>query len=208
LRTPLAALRLQLDLALRERDPERQQKALTDALAVLSRSSHLIHRLLSLSRVDQAAEEGTPLAFVDLDRLAREEVESWIDRALAKGVDLGYENASGAIVVSGHEDLLREALSNLIDNALTYGGSGGAVTVGICGEPPRLFVEDGGPGIPEPERGRVRNRFYRVPGTPGEGCGLGLAIVDEIARIHGARFSILSREGGTGTRAELAFARR
>jgi two-component system sensor histidine kinase TctE len=205
LRTPLAAVRVQLDLALREQDPERHQKALTDASAVLSRTSHLIHRLLSLSRVDQAAEDGTPLARVDLDRLAREEVESWIDRALARGVDLGYENPAGAIVVSGHEDLLREALSNLVDNALAYGGSGGTVTVGIAGAPPQLFVEDGGPGIPEAERERVRNRFYRIPGTPGEGCGLGLAIVDEIARIHGARFSILSREDGSGTRAVLEF---
>lgn len=205
LRTPLATLRVQLDLALRETDPARQQKALADAAAVLSRTSHLTHRLLTLSRVDQATEDPTPLDRVDLDRLAREEVESWIDRALARGIDLGYESPDEAVVVPGREALLHEALSNLIDNAIAHAGTGGPITVGVGSRPPRLWVEDCGAGIPEDERERVLGRFYRIPGTPGEGCGLGLAIVDEIARAHGARLRILSREGGTGTRVVLEF---
>lgn len=205
LRTPLAALRVQLDLALREKDPGRHGEALADAAAVLSRTSHLIHRLLTLSRVDQASEDATPMERVDLDRLAREEVESWIDRALARGIDLGYDNPGHPVLIPGRGALLHEALSNLIDNALTYAGAGGPITVGVSDGPPRLFVEDGGPGIPEGERERVRGRFYRIPGTPGEGCGLGLAIVDEIARIHGARLLILSREGGPGVRVVLEF---
>jgi len=142
---------------------------------------------------------------VDLDHLAREEVESWIDRALARGIDLGYENPGYPVVVPGREALLHEALSNLIDNALAYAGAAGPITVGVSDRPPRLFVEDGGPGIPEEERKRVLGRFYRVPGTPGEGCGLGLAIVDEIARIHGARLLVLPREGGPGARVVLEF---
>ena len=205
LRTPLAALRVQLDLALREEDPARHQKAVADASAVLSRTSHLIHRLLTLSRVDQAAEDNTPMERVDLDHLAREEVESWIDRALARGIDLGYDNPGQPVVVPGREALLHEALSNLVDNALAHAGAGGPITVGVSDRPVRLFVEDGGPGIPEGERERVRSRFYRIPGTPGEGCGLGLAIVDEIARIHGARLLIVSREGGPGVRVVLEF---
>ncbi len=208
LRTPLASLRVQLDLALRETDPVRHQKALADAASVISRASHLIHRLLTLSRVDQEAAERSPLESVDLDRLARAEVESWIDRALARGVDLGYENPGAPVVVSGREALLHEALSNLIDNALAYAGAGGPVTVGVRDSPPQLFVEDSGPGIPESERERVRSRFYRIPGTPGEGVGLGLAIVDEISRIHGARLRILSRETGPGTRVVLEFGAR
>jgi two-component system sensor histidine kinase TctE len=208
LRTPLASLRVLLDVALREKDPERHQKALADAASTLSRTSHLIHRLLTLSRVDQEAIDGVPLETVDLDHLARVEVESWIDRALARGIDLGYDNPGGAAAIRGREVLLHEALSNLIDNALAYAGSGGPVTVGVRASPPQLFVEDSGPGIPEGERERVRSRFYRIPGTPGEGCGLGLAIVDEIARIHGARLRILSREGGPGTRVVLEFGAR
>ncbi len=205
LRTPLASLRIQLDLALREKDPVRHEEALADAAAVLSRTSHLIHRLLTLSRVDQESEVSTPFESVDLDRLAREEVEAWIDRALALGVDLGYEKPDRAVLVPGREALLREALSNLIENALAYGGRGGSVTVGVGRRPARVFVEDGGPGIPEAERERVRSRFYRIPGTPGEGCGLGLAIVDEIARVHGARLAIHGREAGPGTRVALEF---
>jgi two-component system sensor histidine kinase TctE len=205
LRTPLAALRVQLDLALRESDPERHQQVLADAVAVLSRTSHLTHRLLTLSQVDQAAEDSTPMESVDLDRLAREEVESWIDRALARGIDLGYESPGPGVVVRGREALLREALSNLIDNALAYAGAGGPVTVGVADRPARFFVEDSGPGIPEGERERVRSRFYRIPGTQGEGCGLGLAIVDEIARIHGARLVIGPRAGGPGARVVLEF---
>ena len=205
LRTPLATLRVQLDLAMRETEPERHRKALADAAAVLSRTTHLTHRLLTLSRVDQATEDTTPMDRVDLDRLAREEVESWIDRAIARGIDLGYENPGESVVVAGREALLHEALSNLIDNALAYAGAGGPITVGVGSRPARLWVEDSGSGIPESERERVLGRFYRIPGTPGEGCGLGLAIVDEIARVHGARLRILPGAGGTGTRVELAF---
>lgn len=205
LRTPLASLRVQMDLALREKDPVRHQEALADAAAVLSRTSHLIHRLLTLSRVDQESEASPPLEPVDLDRLAREEVEAWIDRALARGIDLGYENPGRAVIVAGREALLREALANLVENALAYAGAAGPVTVGVGERPPRLFVEDHGPGIPEGERERVRGRFYRMPGTPGEGCGLGLAIVDEIARVHGAHLLIRPREDAPGACISLVF---
>lgn len=205
LRTPLAALRVRLDLALREEDPWRQREILAGAVDVLSRASHMVHRLLTLSRVDREAEDGAPKESVDLDRLAREEVESWIDRALARGVDLGYEGPGAPVVVPARDSLLREALSNLLDNAFVHAGSAGPVTVGVTDRPPGLFVEDHGPGIPEGERELVKGRFYRIPGTAGEGCGLGLAIVDEIARIHGARLVVAARGTGPGTRVALEF---
>lgn len=205
LRTPLASLRVQLDLALREEDPVRHQDVLADAAAVLSRTGHLIHRLLTLARVDQDAEDNAAMESVDLDGLARDEVESWIDRTLARGVDLGYDNPGRAVFIQGRGALLREALSNLIENALAYAASGQRITVGVGADPQELFVEDHGPGIPETERERVRDRFYRIPGTRGEGCGLGLAIVDEIARLHGARLFIMTGTDGTGTRVVLEF---
>ncbi len=205
LRTPLAALRVRLDLALREEDPRRQHEILAGAVDVLSRASHMVHRLLTLSRVDREAEDGAPKERVDLDRLAREEVESWIDRALARGVDLGYEGPGAPVVVPARDSLLREALSNLLDNAFVHAGSAGPVTVGVTDRPPGLFVEDHGPGIPAGERELVKGRFYRIPGTAGEGCGLGLAIVDEIARIHGARLVVAGRGEGPGTRVALEF---
>jgi two-component system sensor histidine kinase TctE len=205
LRTPLAVLRLQVDLALREADPERRQAALANAAAVLSRTSNVVGRLLTLSRVDQESGEAAALEGVDLGRLAREEVEAWVDRAVARGIDLGWEAPRGPVTVRGKEVLLREALSNLVDNALVH-GDGAPVTVGVADDPPSVFVEDAGPGIPEAERERVLGRFYRIAGSKGDGCGLGLPIVDEVARIHGARLRIGARKGG-GSRVALEFPR-
>lgn len=205
LRTPLAALRVQLDVARREADPQRHREVLDEASATLARTSHLIHRLLSLSRVDQAAEEPLAHVEVDLDRLARDEVEAWIDRALARGIDLGFADRSGAVVVAGRAELLREALSNLVDNAMAYAGKTGPITVGVAADPPSFYVEDCGPGIPAAEHERVTRRFYRIAGTPGEGCGLGLAIVEETARVHGATFRLRPGHAGRGLRAELVF---
>jgi two-component system sensor histidine kinase TctE len=205
LRTPLASVRVQLDLALREKDPERRQQELANASAVLSRTGHLIHRLLTLARVDQDAAEGIALDQVDLDGLARDEVERWIDRAIARSVDLGYDGPGKPVIVQGKDAWLREALANLLDNALLYGAAGGRVTVVVRGDPPEFFVEDHGRGIPESERARVPDRFYRIPGTPGEGCGLGLAIVDEVAKRHGASFLLTAGAVGTGLRAGIRF---
>jgi two-component system, OmpR family, sensor histidine kinase TctE len=102
--------------------------------------------------------------------------------------------------------LIREVLVNLLDNAIRYAPAGGHVTVrcGLAGTHPFLEVEDDGPGIAVSERCAVRQRFYRVPGTPGSGCGLGLAIADEVARLHGAELEIGDHDG-VGTRVRLLF---
>ena len=103
------------------------------------------------------------------------------------------------------EELLREAVSNLLDNALRYGAGGRHVTVGVASSSPEIYVEDSGPGIPEGERDRVRQRFYRMPGTRGDGCGLGLSIVEEIVRRHAGELVLESRHGGSGLRARFIF---
>ncbi|HZN24863.1 MAG TPA: sensor histidine kinase, partial [Burkholderiales bacterium] len=96
---------------------------------------------------------------------------------------------------------------NLLDNAIRYTQPGGQVTVrvGYEGSRPRLSVEDNGPGIPETERNRVFERFYRVLGTGAEGCGLGLAIVREIAQSHGAEVKLTTALEGTGTTVHVIF---
>src|SRR5207237_1019835 len=133
---------------------------------------------------------------VDIDLIAREEVERRIDDALAAGVDLGYAGAGKPVWVRGQEELLREAISNLLDNALRYGASGRNVTVGVSAAAPEVYVEDAGPGIPAAERDKVRQRFYRIAGTQGDGCGLGLSIVEEIVRRHAGDLVLEESPGG------------
>jgi two-component system sensor histidine kinase TctE len=124
---------------------------------------------------------------------------------MAKEIDLGFELAD--VQVQGDALLLREALANLIHNALEYSPVGARVTVrtGTRNNHAILEVEDDGPGIPPAERDRVQERFYRVAGTPGTGSGLGLSIVREIAAAHRAELDIGTGEGGRGCRVGLTF---
>ena len=151
LRTPLATLRVQLEVALREQDAERHAKAINDAVNELTRMGHTLHQLLTLAKADTNESALQPRALVDLELIAREEVERRIDDALALGVDLGYAGAGKPVLIHGQEDLLREAVTNLLDNALRYGASGRRVTVGVVAAPPEIYVEDNGPGIPQSE---------------------------------------------------------
>lgn len=206
LRTPIATLRVQLEIALREHDAERHTRAVTDAVSELTRMSRTLHQLLTLARADEK-EDAIPLSegVVDIDLLAREEVERRIDDAVAAGVDLGYAGAGEPVLVQGVHDLLREAVANLVDNALRYGASGGHLTVGVRSAEPEVYVEDFGPGIAAPERDKVCERFYRVRGSTGDGCGLGLAIVNEIVRRHAGTLVLENGSTGRGLRARLIF---
>ncbi len=205
LRTPLASLRVQLELALREQDAVRHETAINDAVLALTRMGHTLHQLLTLAKADRNESGGASQARIDIDLIAREEVERRIDDALAAGVDLGYAGAGEPVWIPGQEELLREAVANLLDNALRYGAAGKLITVGVSAARPEVFVEDRGPGISESERDKVRQRFYRIPGTQGEGCGLGLAIVEEIVRRHAGSLVLENRADGAGLRARFIF---
>jgi two-component system sensor histidine kinase TctE len=173
LRTPLAGLISQTELAMQEKDPEALQQRLTKVHTGAQRSAHLVHQLLSLART----EAEVSLVPVDAASLAREVAREWTRRALAAGVDLGYEGED-TVMVPADKLLLREVLSNLIDNALRYAGKGAVVTLrttvhdGFCW----LDVEDTGPGVSGEQLERVFERFWRASELPG-GCGLGLSIV-------------------------------
>ncbi|ART47165.1 sensor histidine kinase [Acidovorax carolinensis] len=175
------------------------------------RTSQLAHQLLALSRADARSVDAQPSQRVDLKDLCETLLETFLDAATGKGLDLGLDVQP--VHVSGHGWLLRELLSNLVDNAIKYTPAGGVVTI-RCGVrrnamgPTRVFlqVEDDGPGVPEDERGRVMQRFYRVPGTVGEGTGLGLAIADEIARVHHALLTLGSGAQGRGLVVTVVFA--
>lgn len=175
------------------------------------RTSKLAHQLLALSRADAGSLEGQPMQRVDLKALCEGILEDFLDAATAKGLDLGLEAAPAE--ATGHGWLLRELLSNLVDNAIKYTPQGGSVTLrcrtvfmGCAGPCALLEVEDDGPGIAESERARVLQRFYRLPGAEGEGSGLGLAIADEIARRHGGALRLLAGCGGRGLRAGVMLA--
>lgn len=174
------------------------------------RTSQLAHQLLALSRADARSLDAQPSQRVDLKDLCETLLETFLDPATGKGLDLGLDVQP--VHVTGHGWLLRELLSNLVDNAIKYTPAPGVVTI-RCGvrrnglNPPRVFlqVEDDGPGIAEAERGRVVQRFYRVPGAAGEGTGLGLAIADEIVRVHHALLTLAPGGHGRGLLVTVVF---
>lgn len=210
LRTPIAGLKTQTELALRQTPPGDAQATLRQLRSATERTTRLVNQLLSLARAEPNAHRTKPFARLDLAAIAREVTSEWVPRALEQNVDLGFDSDSRLVEIEGDVFLLREMLANLLDNAIRYSSAGGQVTVRVHTDDgrPLLSVEDNGCGIPETERERVFERFYRVLGTGAEGCGLGLAIVREIAQSHGAEIDLRSGSGGIGTVVTVVFPRR
>ena len=205
MRTPLAGLKTQAELALRQRDAVGIEHAMRQIAFGADRASRLVNQLLALARADSR----TPVALeaIDLGELTLEVTREWVAQAIERRIDLGVEGQTPGCLVDGNATLLHELLSNLIDNAIRYTAAGGRVTARV-GRTPRgieLCVEDNGIGIEPKERELVMERFYRVLGTGSEGSGLGLAIVREIAALHGGSVSIDSGPGGHGTTVRVLF---
>jgi len=189
LRSPLAALRLQLQSLQRARADEDRELATHRLLAGVDRATRLVEQLLALARHDGTA-GGQDFAPVDLAQLARRATRDAQADANVRHIRLEGPGDAAAVTVPGQADALTVLLRNLIDNALRHVPDGGTVRVTARmadGGAAELVVEDSGPGIPPEERQRVLDRFYRVPGAPGHGSGLGLAIVQAVARRHGAQ---------------------
>ena len=208
LRTPIAGLKTQTELALRQTQLSDVQGTLRQLQSATERSTRLVNQLLSLARSEPGAGRERAAERLNLASLARHTTTDWVPLALARKVDLGYDG-DGAQRITGDPVLIREMLNNLIDNAIRYTPEGGQVTVRVAGTPPAvvLSVEDNGPGIPEAERSRVFERFYRVLGSGQEGAGLGLAIVRDIALSHGAEVTLADGAGGRGTLVRVVFPR-
>jgi len=209
LRTPIAGLKTQTELALRESHPDKVHDTLRQLQTATEQSARLIHQLLSLARAEPGAKLEHSVGRLDLARLARDTTTEWVPRALARGIDLGYDGAEEAAWIEGDLFLVRDMLGNLLDNAIRYTQRSGQVTVRVArdGDRVALSVEDNGPGIPEQDRERVFERFYRVLGTGTDGCGLGLAIVREIAASHHAEVTLAAGAGDRGTLVRVAFPR-
>jgi two-component system sensor histidine kinase TctE len=209
LRTPLAGLQAHAELALSQPVPEACRAELEQVHGATVRTVRLANQLLAMARAEAGARAPGTHGSANLRQVVEDAADEWVRRALRHDIDLGFDLAD--VVVQGDPFLLREALANLLHNALEYTPAGGRITVraarrAVDGAAHAVLeVEDDGPGIAPAERARVLERFYRAPGTGGTGSGLGLAIVREIAAAHGAEIEIGEGEGGRGCRVALRF---
>jgi two-component system OmpR family sensor kinase len=205
LRTPLAALKLQLDLARRNGAASGSQAALDDLEAGVARASHVVEQLLTLARVETEA-MARARTQCDLAALARDAVVARAGLAAAKSIDLGLVRADAA-VVDGEAATLAILLSNLLDNALRYTPRGGRIDVAVerADDAATLEVADSGPGIPADERARVFDRFVRGRDVHEPGSGLGLSIVKRIADAHHATVSLDTPAEGSGLVVRVRF---
>ncbi|HEY6966544.1 MAG TPA: sensor histidine kinase N-terminal domain-containing protein, partial [Burkholderiales bacterium] len=213
LRTPLAGLQAHTEIALAQGVPENIRAQLEQVHRATIRTARLANQLLALARAEPGGTRTDAVAAVNLRAVVEDAADEWVHRAMAKEIDLGFELADAQ--VAGDALLLREALGNLIHNALEYSPPGARVTVrtgvrsaevspgDVRNRLAFLEVEDDGPGIPAAEREHVLERFYRIAGTLGTGSGLGLSIVREIAVAHRAQMEITSGEGGRGCKVGL-----
>lgn len=205
LRTPLAGLKLQAGVAQRENNLDAMRPALSQIQSSADRMSHLITQLLILARSEQI-EGRYKLKQIDLRKLVRDVCIERVPKALLKQIDLSFDAPEQAVFVQGDALLLMELLGNLIDNAISYGAVNGKVAVKlIAGPQPSLHVQDDGIGIPDSERDRIFERFYRISDSSSDGCGLGLSIVKEIADLHQARVQVVNKPDARGTEMRVIF---
>jgi two-component system sensor histidine kinase TctE len=211
LRTPLAGIKSQTERALIESDPAAARLALTRLAAGTEHATELANRLLTLARA--GAPLTAPPVDVDLLGIVTDTIAEHLPSAIERRHDLGFEGprSRSPCIVRGDALLLREMLSNLIDNALRYSPDGGSITVSIDRDPESgcyaLAVSDSGPGILPEERERVFEPFYRGADVTAPGTGLGLAIVRTIAAVHGASIDLSPGPGDRGLRVSVQFPR-
>lgn len=196
LKTPLAGLRLQAELAASATQDAEREQSLQNIARGSRQATRLVNQLLVLARAEAQSNDilnhHVPKTTVDLSALAQEITTDRVDEALSLGHDLGLE-IDTPITLLGNETLLRELLKNLIDNAITYAPPATRITVRVSEFPDSVLleVEDTGYGIPQHERNAVLQPFYRVLGTGKDGSGLGLAIVQRITTQHQGKLSLL-----------------
>lgn len=207
LRTPIAGLQLQAQIALKGSTDETMTASIRDIEDSAARAAHLIEQLLVLSKAETDGVAATSQR-VDLVEVAHRVIERFLPLAIKNKIDLGYDSISEEIVVAGNEVLLTELLSNLVDNGIRYGRPGGSLTVAVGRNAAgaALCVADNGAGISDTERKRMFERFYRPDSSLHGGAGLGLAIVKEIADRHFAEI-VVEGEKDHGTRICVQFNR-
>ncbi len=204
LRTPLAGLRAQLQVAQGAKDEASRDHAIAQALAAGERATHLVEQLLTLARLEHNAWREAAKPF-DLREVAAATLGERAGAAAAKGIELALEGEA-KVPASGHAGLAGIAIGNLLDNAIRYSPARTSVTVVVAREQGVAVarVRDQGPGIPAAERERALQRFTRLEAEGTEGSGLGLSIVRRVAELHGGTLRLGDGPGGTGLEAALA----
>ncbi|MBT2334601.1 sensor histidine kinase N-terminal domain-containing protein [Variovorax paradoxus] len=207
LRSPLAALKLQVQGLQRASDAAARELAVSRLVAGIDRATRLVEQMLALARHEASMAAGATPEPVDLAEVARLAISDAVAAAQARRIDIGISHADPAVVVNGQPEALRMLLRNLIDNAVKYTPEEGRVDVGIAshGAAVELSVDDSGPGLPEEERERVLDRFYRSGEPQAPGSGLGLAIVKSIAEMHGATVALAASPTLGGLRVLVRF---
>jgi len=207
LRSPLAALKLQVQGLQRAPDAVARDVAVSRLVAGIDRATRLVEQMLALARHEASMAAGAKPEPVDLAETARLAISDTVAAAQLRRIDIGISHADDAAVVNGQPEALRMLLRNLVDNAVKYTPEGGRVDVGIAaqGVGVELSVDDSGPGLPEQERGRVLDRFYRSGEPQAPGSGLGLAIVKSIADLHGATVALAASPSLGGLRVLVRF---
>ncbi len=205
LRTPLTALHLQAEILARSREGAEISEAVIHLKQGIARSSHLVEQLLTLARQQPDQKRFEP---TDLDELSKSVICEISPLAEAKNIDLGLESG-GSVLVAGNREALKILLVNLIDNAIRYIPETGRIDVRIGSAEGKIVLEvqDNGPGIPQQERERVFDRFYRGIGNNVMGSGLGLSIVRSIIAMHNASISLGSAQGEKGLLVHIEFPR-
>ncbi|MDN4626958.1 quorum sensing histidine kinase QseC [Erwinia sp. PsM31] len=193
LRSPLAALKVQAEVAQLAHDDETVRRhALQNLDLGIDRATRLVDQLLTLSRLDSKADLATES--LDLRQLLQQAVIDHYSQAQAVGMEIALEAPPSPIIRNGNALLLSLMMRNLVENALRYGQSGNLVQLSINEN--GLAVTDNGPGVSKDDLCRLGQRFYRPPGQEKSGSGLGLSIVNRIARLHGMQMRCANRDGG------------
>ncbi len=206
LRTPLAALKTQAQVALKADNEGDRFNALQKVVQSVDRSSHVVGQLLTLSRLSQE-EELNDIKTVDLHKLATEITAYLVPVALEKNIEIELAPAPSQVIIYGNDIALGILIRNVVDNAIRYTPSYGSIKIQIINDNDRVIlrVTDTGPGVAVELRERIFERFYRIIGTKAQGSGLGLAIVSQIAALHHATIKLDTPPNGIGLEFNVEF---
>lgn len=206
LRTPLAALSTYTQNALRAQTPKERKEALLKVIASVNRGTHVIQQLLTLHRVTPEAMRSNAVE-LDLGKEAADIAAQLVPNALEKNIELELICCERKPIIMGYPIAIGILIRNLVDNAIRYSHEGSAISIKIMYHKDQLVLHviDNGPGIPDELRERVFERFYRVIGNQATGSGLGLGIVQQIAKLHRATIKLETPENGKGLDFQIWF---